>query len=122
MELKKEVSESSEDLENEKKNCVDEIESLKRDIEDLRNKVKIKEEKLLASKMEIEDLKQKLKQSLNPSDQNLEKDVIKENSDLRKRIDILVKENKALKIKLDKNTDNKHHDKEKNQHGNQTFL
>ena len=63
--------------------------------------------------MEIEDLKQKLKQSLNPSDQNLEKDVIKENSDRGKQIDILVKENKALKIKLDKNSDNKHHDREK---------
>ena len=113
MEMKKGVFESNKDLENKMKNCVDEIESLKREIEDLRNDVRIKEEKLLESKMEIQDLKQRLIQSLKPSNQNLEKDMMKENSDLKQQINILEQENKALKIKLDKISDNKHHDKEK---------
>ena len=63
--------------------------------------------------MEIQNLEQKLKQSLKPIDKNLEKDMVKENNDLKRQIDILEQENKALKIKLDKNSDNKHHDREK---------
>ena len=89
MEMKKDVFESSKDLENQKKKYVYEIKSLKREIEDLKNDVKIKEEKLLGSKMEIQNLEQKLKQSLKPIDQNLEKDKMEENSDLKRQIDIL---------------------------------
>ena len=86
---------------------------LKREIEDLKINIKIKQEKLLGSRMEIQDLEQKLKQSLKQIDENLEKDMVKENNDLKRQIDILEQEKKALKIKLDKNSDNKHHDKEK---------
>ena len=111
--LKKDVAKSGKDLEIELKLCADEIKSLKREIKELKNYVKIKEEKLKESKMEIENLKTNLTHSPKPSDQNLEKDTIKENNDLKQQIDILENENKALKMKLSEKTGITHQDEDK---------
>ena len=57
---------------------VEEIENLKREIIDLKNDINIKENELSKSKIELHD----------------------SNEDLKKRIEILEEENKALKIRL----------------------
>ena len=66
------------DFEKEMKVYVEEIENLKREIIDLKNDINIKENELSKSKIELHD----------------------SNEDLKKRIEILEEENKALKIRL----------------------
>ena len=71
----------------------EEIESLKREIVALKNVINNKEGELLKNEMEIEQLNIKLRQQA-------EQDIIKENHDLKRSVEVLEKENKALKIKL----------------------
>ena len=77
----------------------------------LKNVIDSKEEELLKNKMEIKHLNNKLAQQA-------EQDIVKENHHLKKCVEDLEKENKALKIKLVKkdqmNVENsviKHEDK-----------
>ena len=97
-------SETNKDFENKMKMFASEIESLKREIKDLKDDVQIKEKELLESKMEIQKLNLKLIPQ--PSNQLFEQDVMKENINLKKEVDILKNQNEALKIKIDQKDQN----------------
>ena len=57
-----------------------------------------KEKELYKNRIEIQELNKKL--ALFTNKQLLEKDIMKENDDLKKQVEILEKENKGLQIKL----------------------
>ena len=57
-----------------------------------------KEKELYKNRIEIQELNKKL--ALFTNKQLLEKDIMKENDDLKKQVEILEKENNPLKIKL----------------------
>ena len=82
-------------------NHVKEIESLNIEIMELKNDIKNKEKQLHKSKMEIQELTVKL--TLLPQNQQSEKDIMEENDVLKKEVEMLKKENIALKIKLVQN-------------------
>ena len=85
-----------EDIENQIKIWTKEIENLKVEIIHLKEDINTKEKELSKSKMEI--MQMNIKHTLKPSD--TEKDLTKENDYLKKQIEILQKENEAMKIKL----------------------
>ena len=82
-------------------NHVKEIESLNIEIMELKNDIKNKEKQLHKSKMEIQELTVKL--TLLPQNQQSKKDIMEENDVLKKEVEMLKKENIALKIKLVQN-------------------
>ena len=79
------------DLENKMKICLEEVESLKREIEYLKNDIDMKEEELSRNKLELQE---------SIAQQQSKNEILKENKDLKKRVEILEKENDALKIKI----------------------
>ena len=80
-------------FENKIKAFSEDIEGLKREIVGLKNIIDSKEEELLKRQMEIKELNIKLMQKA-------EKDIVKENDDLKICVEVLEKESKALKLKL----------------------
>ena len=85
------------DLEDKIRSSTDEIKRLERDITALKNYMSIKEKELLESRMEIKLLNRKLPEKF---DKQEEKYIKNENIDLKKQIEILENENKALKIQI----------------------
>ena len=85
------------DIENKIRSSTDEIKRLEREITALKNDISIKEKELLDSRMEIKLLNTKLSVKL---DNQEEKYIKNENIDLKKQIEILENENKALKIQI----------------------
>ena len=77
---------------------VKEIECLNNEIMDLKNYINNKEKELHKSKMEIQELTVKL--TLLNKNQQFKNDIMKKNDALKKEVEILKKENFALKIKL----------------------
>ena len=86
-------------LEEQIQTATDEITSLKSEITVLRNEMKRKEKELSKSSFENEQLREKL--TLKQDDLDAEKDMGKENIDLKKQIEVLVKENIELKKKIE---------------------
>ena len=89
----------SEKLEEQIKTATDEITSLKSEITALRNEIKRKEKELSKRSYENEQLREKLTLKQNYPD--AEKDMRKENIDLKKQIEVLVKENIELKKQIE---------------------
>ena len=86
-------------LEEQIKTATDEITSLKSEITALRNEIKRKEKELSKRSFENEQLREKLTLKRNYPD--AEKDMRKENIDLKKQIEVLVKENIELKKQIE---------------------
>ena len=86
-------------LEEQIKTATDEITSLKSEITALRNEIKRKEKELSKRSFENEQLREKLTLKQNYPD--AEKDMRKENIDLKKQIEVLVKENIELKKQIE---------------------
>ena len=85
------------DLEDKIRSSTDDIKRLEREIIALKNDISIKEKELLESRMEIKQLNVKLSAKLENQEENYIKN---ENIDLKKQIEILENENKALKIHI----------------------
>ena len=86
------------DLENKLNLFAKEIESLNNDIMNLKSDVNNKEKELYKNKIEVQELNKKL--ALLTNNQLLEKDIMTENAALKNQVEILERENKALKIEL----------------------
>ena len=93
IERQRDVDEATKDFETERRIYAKEIETLKNEINDLK-----KEKEITESKREIQNLNLKLIPI--PSNQQLEQNMGEEIYNLKKQIDILVKENESLKIKI----------------------
>ena len=95
-----ETNKASKDFENKVEVFAKEIESLNSEIMELRSDINYKKKELHKSKLEVQELTEKL--ALLHKNKNSEKDIMEENDDLIKQVEMLKKENIALKMKLAK--------------------
>ena len=94
VETKKKVV--GEDIEAQINIWIDEIENLKVEIIHLKEDINIKKEELSKSKLEMKQMNIKHTHALN----DIEHDLTKENNYLKNQVNVLQKENEAMKIKV----------------------
>ena len=95
-----ETNKASKGFENKVEIFVKEIESLNSEIIQLRSDIDYKDKELHKSELEVQELTVNL--TLLHKNKNSEKDIMEENDDLIKQVEMLKKENIALKMKLAK--------------------
>ena len=95
-----ETNKASKDFETNKEVFAKEIESLKSEILELTSDINYKKNELHKSKLEVHELTVKL--TLLNKNKDSEKDIMEEKNELIKEVEILKKENIALKMELAK--------------------